>query len=600
MASNSRDNYVVVARRYRPRSFAELVGQGHISTALGNAIATGRVGHAYLFTGARGTGKTSTARIFAKCLNDPSGPTITPDARSDAAEAIDAGEDIDVIEIDGASNRGIDEIRQLRANISVRPSRSRFKIYIIDEVHMLTTGAFNALLKTLEEPPEHVKFIFCTTDPEKIPITVLSRCQRFDFVSVGIEDILGRLREIVKQEGASATEDALRLMARRAGGSMRDSQSLLEQVLSFSAGEITVEKIHQVLGSAEDARVSELSDFLCRRDASAALSALDSALFAGVDAGQLAEQLLGFFRDLMVAGVGGGRDLLRFTPLGEYERLRAIGQELGLTGVLAIVQLLDQAVARMRQSVHSRILLESAIVQICHLPNLQSISSMVDALSAGTSPPTSPATRPPIPKPNLLAEEKKNVESSLLRVDPAHSKAPSPNQTSQNQAKEKVGSRSEPPQKFSSNPAAADEGNPVIENGNRENRLSSSQREPQLWIEALSRLDDLTADYLRTAKSVTRVSSEQFRVAFDPSQSLTRAAIEKGDRRSKLESLLSEVAGHSVQVEFVTSPSDDLPVQVPAPTMSRAQRIRLVEQHPAVQKVISIFNAEVVRIDLQQ
>jgi hypothetical protein len=153
---------------------------------------------------------------------------------------------------------------------------------------------------------------------------------------------------------------------------------------------------------------------------------------------------------------------------------------------------------------------------------------------------------------------------------------------------------------LSSNPAAADEGNPVIENGNRENRLNGSQREPQLWIEALSRLDDLTADYLRTAKSVTRVSSEQFRVAFDPSQSLTRAAIEKGDRRSKLESLLSEVAGHSVQVEFVTSPSDDLPVQVPAPTMSRAQRIRLVEQHPAVQKVISIFNAEVVRIDLQQ
>ena len=176
--SKSDGGYVVVARRYRPRGFDQLVGQDHVARALRNAIETSRVGHAYLFTGARGVGKTSTARIFAKALNDPGGSTASPDPDSDVAMAIDSGEDVDVIEIDGASNRGIDEIRSLRANVSIRPSRSRFKIYIIDEVHMLTGAAFNALLKTLEEPPEHVKFIFCTTDPEKIPITVLSRCQR--------------------------------------------------------------------------------------------------------------------------------------------------------------------------------------------------------------------------------------------------------------------------------------------------------------------------------------------------------------------------------------------------------------------------------------
>ncbi len=179
--SPSDHEYVVVARRYRPQNFEELVGQDQVSQALHNAIATNRVGHAYLFTGARGVGKTSTARILAKALNCADGPSSTPCNVCDICQGVTSGDDIDVIEIDGASNRGIDEIRQLRSNVNVRPSRARFKIYIIDEVHMLTVPAFNALLKTLEEPPEHVKFFFCTTDPEKIPITVLSRCQRFDF-----------------------------------------------------------------------------------------------------------------------------------------------------------------------------------------------------------------------------------------------------------------------------------------------------------------------------------------------------------------------------------------------------------------------------------
>src|SRR5258707_3952604 len=176
--------YVVVARRSRPQNFTELVGQNQVSQALANAITTNRVGHAYLFTGARGLGKTSTARIFAKALNCVNGPTASPCGECDIWQGVASGGDVDVIEIDGASNRGIDEIRQLRSNVNVRPSRARFKIYIIDEVHMLTVPAFNALLKTLEEPPPHVKFIFCTTDPEKIPITVLSRCQCFDFPPV--------------------------------------------------------------------------------------------------------------------------------------------------------------------------------------------------------------------------------------------------------------------------------------------------------------------------------------------------------------------------------------------------------------------------------
>ena len=222
--------YVVVARRYRPQTFDELIGQEHVARGLSGAILSHRVGHAYLFTGARGVGKTSAARILAKALNCVHGPAPAPCNECDICRSISSGDDVDVLEIDGASNRGIDEIRQLRQNVNMRPSRARFKVYIIDEVHMLTREAFNALLKTLEEPPEHVKFIFCTTEPEKIPITILSRCQRYDFAGIQAESIATRLRQIAVAEGVEADDDAIALLARRAAGSMRDSQSLLEQL----------------------------------------------------------------------------------------------------------------------------------------------------------------------------------------------------------------------------------------------------------------------------------------------------------------------------------------------------------------------------------
>src|SRR5215813_7536087 len=250
---NSGENarqYVVVARRYRPQDFSQLIGQQHVARALANAITTNRVGHAYLFTGARGVGKTSTARIFAKALNCVNGPTTSPCGVCDICQGIASGSDVDVLEIDGASNRGIDEIRQLRSNVNIRPSRARFKIYIIDEVHMLTNQAFNALLKTLEEPPEHVKFIFCTTEADKIPITVLSRCQRFDFAPIEHKAIVDRLTQICAAEGVEIDTEAVQIIARRAAGSMRDSQSLLEQLLAFGGQRITVADVHALLGTA--------------------------------------------------------------------------------------------------------------------------------------------------------------------------------------------------------------------------------------------------------------------------------------------------------------------------------------------------------------
>ena len=355
------------------------MGQSHVATALRNAIESNRVGHAYLFTGARGVGKTSTARIFAKALNNPAGASVDFDPNTDIAAAIDAGEDVDVIEIDGASNRGIDEIRSLRANAGVRPSRARYKIYIIDEVHMLTQAAFNALLKTLEEPPEHVKFIFCTTDPEKMPITVLSRCQRFDFAPVEVAEIVGRLDEIVRAEGIDAEPAALELIARRAAGSMRDSQSLLEQVMSFADRSLTADAVHSMLGTADDTRLMALARTMADGSAAETLQMIDAAVDAGVDAGRLSEQMLGFYRDLMAAAVGCDAGLMRNTSPSMYDDLRTLAEQIGIQNLLAIIGLIDDTLSRIRFSVYSRALLEAAVVQICHLPNLQLLSDLAAA-----------------------------------------------------------------------------------------------------------------------------------------------------------------------------------------------------------------------------
>ncbi len=362
-----------------------MIGQEHIAQALSNAIATNRVGHAYLFTGARGTGKTSTARIFAKALNCVNGPTAEPCNQCDTCQRISNGDNVDVLEIDGASNRQIDDIRQLRQNVNIRPSRSRFKIYIIDEVHQVTKDAFNALLKTLEEPPEHVKFIFCTTDATKIPITILSRCQRFDFAGISTRAIFDRLRQIVEAEGVQAEDEALDVLARRAAGSMRDSQSLLEQLLSFASERITVADVHGMLGTAGDQRLTAIVKHLVERNAAAALGELSAAAQEGVDVAQLIEQLFGYFRDCMVAAVGCPADTFLYASTANSSDVIEAGRRLGLQTILAVMQILDQALSRMKYSTQARILAELALVRICNLEDLEEISNLIVQLQGAGS-----------------------------------------------------------------------------------------------------------------------------------------------------------------------------------------------------------------------
>ena len=378
--------YVVVARRYRPQVFEDLIGQEHVARALSNAITTHRVGHAYLFTGARGVGKTSAARIFAKALNCETGPAPVPCNHCEICQSISSGDDVDILEIDGASNRGIDEIRQLRQNVNVRPSRARLKIYIIDEVHMLTREAFNALLKTLEEPPEHVKFIFCTTDPNKIPVTILSRCQRYDFAGIETGSIARRLGQIVASEGVEAEPDALEVLARCAAGSMRDGQSLLEQLLSFAPERITLADVHGMLGTAGDERLGELVEHLVARDAAGALADLDAALGQGVDVGLLVEQLFGYLRDCMAAAVGCPAETFLYASPVTRDQVIAAGKRLGLHTILAAMQILDQSLSRLRQSTQSRLIAELAMVRICALEDLDELGSLVAELRAGLPP----------------------------------------------------------------------------------------------------------------------------------------------------------------------------------------------------------------------
>ena len=373
--------YTVVARRYRPQQFDDLVGQEPVAQALKNAILTNRIAHAYLFTGARGTGKTSTARILAKALNCEKGPTPTPCDQCEICRGIASGEDVDVLEIDGASNNKAEEARELRQNIGTRPTRSRYKIYIIDEVHMLSTAAFNVLLKTLEEPPPHVKFIFATTEVQKIPITILSRCQRFNFSGITSTKIAARLKQVVAAEGMQADDDALMIIARRAGGSMRDAQSLLDQLLAFAGERLTVEIVHRLLGTATDERILAVADAIAGKDAKRAFGLLAEYAEAGLNLGELLDQLIEYWRTLMVLSSAGKE--YADVSLTEAGRAKACAhaQSIPLDTILAGLDLLTTAKSRLRGTNQGLVLLEMAVLRLIRLDELVPMSQLISSLA---------------------------------------------------------------------------------------------------------------------------------------------------------------------------------------------------------------------------
>lgn len=357
-------SYQALYREWRPQTFADLVGQDHIRRILTNALAAGRVSHAYLFCGPRGTGKTSTAKILAKALNCVRGPAPEPCNECTACIRVTSGDFLDVLEIDGASNRGIDEIRDLREKVQLAPAEGRYKVYIIDEVHMLTTEAFNALLRTLEEPPAHVIFIFATTEAHKIPLTILSRCQRLDFHNIALPVIVGRLREVADKQGVGVEEETLSLLARKAEGSLRDALSLLDQCISLCAGSIDHEEVLAVLGMAAGEELEIIVTGLAQRDVMALLATINQLLDYGRDPRQLLRDLIGYFRNLLLLKVGaGGEGLLELTA-PQREFLAGQAGAFSWEQLLSIIELLAKTEDEIRWDTQPRVSLEVMAIRL--------------------------------------------------------------------------------------------------------------------------------------------------------------------------------------------------------------------------------------------
>jgi DNA polymerase-3 subunit gamma/tau len=374
--------YTVLARKYRPQTFADLSGQEHVTRTLGNAIAAGRVAHAFLFTGVRGVGKTTTARILAKALNCVQGPTITPCGVCDPCKEITVGSDLDVLEIDGASNNSVDDVRRLQETIPFRPARDRFKVVIVDEVHMLSAGAFNAFLKTLEEPPPHVKFVFATTESQKVPITIRSRCQRYDFRLIPQGVVSERVRHILAAEGLSADDHAIQIVAREAAGSMRDALTLLDQIVAFSDGKLVGAEVATVLGIADRAALHDTVAALLRGDGAAVLGAIDMLATRGLDLLHFARSVVELLRDLVVLRTSGNETELVSLVDEERSKAAALAKEIEPLEVQRAFHAASQLVDDMAKSTLPRTTLEMGFVRIATRPPLHALADVIARLDA--------------------------------------------------------------------------------------------------------------------------------------------------------------------------------------------------------------------------
>jgi DNA polymerase-3 subunit gamma/tau len=554
--------YTVLARKYRSQTFDDVVGQDPIAQTLKNAIKTGKVAHAYLFTGTRGVGKTTMARILAKSLNclAVDAPTIQPCCKCDSCVAVNIGEDIDVIEIDGASNNRVEEIRELRENVIFRPARARYKIYIIDEVHMLTTSAFNALLKTLEEPPSHVKFIFATTEPNKVLPTIQSRCQRFDFGNITAGKITEQLKSILKQEKIKYEEDLVLPLAKMANGSMRDALSLLDRLISAGSEPLSVSLLEEFLGCPNSEKIWNLIAEIAGSNAAGTLAAIEDLINGGISEVQIVDSLIEYMRDLMVAKSAGAETELLVLTAEQRKRAGELAEKFDVAALIYNITALEKLRWTIKNSDTARALLEASLLRFAlseHFLNIDQLLSRLQACPRTNLSGTSPSA--PV--------KKKVITADTTTTAAKQSTEPQPDQQSKL-----------PP-------------------------LSDIQSIKDNWQGILkiisARLGPGTGGLLSSAVP-TRFEDGVLTFEFGASGQIYKRMCESNGRLEQIQSVLRERFSMPVELKFETTP-DQHNQPEPAPPQNGpkvgSQRKNELINHPAVKTVLMGLDAMITGVE---
>lgn len=543
--------YTVLARRYRSQLFDDVIGQDAVAQTLKNAIKTDRVAHAYLFCGTRGVGKTTMARVLAKCLNCLSvdAPTIEPCCKCESCVSVNTGDDIDVIEIDGASNNGVDNIRELRNNAIFKPARSRYKLYIIDEIHMLSPGAFNALLKILEEPPAHVKFIFATTEPNKVLPTIQSRCQRFDFRAIDAASIGSQLEMVLGEEKISFEPDFIIAASRIANGSMRDALSLLDQVISTGKQPLTLDVLEKTLGQPGREQISNLLNAIGDGDAGAALELTDMLLTEGMSCLQIADSLVGYMRDVMVASTAGRDSSLVILTQSERQAVAKIADKFDIPALVYGVTAFERMRETIKNSDNSRAILEASIIRITLSEHFISVQSLMQRLAGVASAPV----------------KKKNFVSGSKQIK-------------------------QPAQPAESNSIS----NPAV----NEVRCENIEQLKSNWnniLQALTSADKIAAINLKAGKP-TGLEKGILELEFANGNTSLNLLADKA-RNEKLSNLLSKVIGQTVKIKAYagTSAQSNKPPRPKGAKTSTKQRQEVLN-NPKVKTILSAFDAQVLDI----
>jgi DNA polymerase-3 subunit gamma/tau len=587
-------------RRWRSRTFAQIIGQDHVTHTLLNALRAGRVGHAYLLAGPRGTGKTTTARVLAKAVNCLDPQNGEPCNRCSICRSMNEGRSLDLIEIDAASNRGIDEIRALREKIAFAPSECRYKVYVIDEVHMLTNEAFNALLKTLEEPPPHAIFVMATTEPQRIPLTVLSRCQRFDFRRVPLASIKQKLELICQQESIRIQPAALDAIARHAAGSFRDAESLLDQLASFDMEEITLEDVHRVLGSAPEEIIVGIIEALIAGDVGAGLKWINDALDGGVEARQLTREVMDYLRGLLLVKSGSAA-LLQVTAESQRDMTRQ-ADSIGMGHLLHTARLFNGAASLLKTGVHGQLPLELAFVEAALPEESSDLAKGAEngdrmprarlartpSAGAGSAPPTArvnPSARakagapavtvaPPLQSPSASSVTGTDSDAGCEASAPAGVAADRPEEKQPNSSSETAASTREETA-ASSNPGGGD----VAWLKNQWGQLLQAVRRRSLPVEAL-------------LKSCEPVAAHDDVVTLGFYGTWHKERMSGDKNRVVVEEALAEVTGkpHRVKVVLYDGNRQEREKQ------ATADRHEELLRNPVVREAIEEFGAKVVDV----